>query len=427
MNKLETLAKKYIRKINDKLFVLEAISSNDLESFNDEVILYKDYVVKNNIDLSINDLALVRTISPNNFPTNLVERTLQEQGVKGTFNSPFTDFIESLKYGEFFANVDVGCSRDEIDVEETKLSYPVYRDTKHFSLNGLASDIFYDFGKVKNKFTDRELIIIEPFVDHLDDELISLNPVDTFYNVNNKPFIIGKNGVFIIDSNTYKKLILNLEIRKDLSKVDVFLYSTKNIKLLSNRFNAQTYMVDIILSFLGYTPMHSIDQAKLYSDIYIGKDYWVSDEEYIKKFQDLIEDLNQKLLGKSYYNIPSEIKKNRKAEYADLYGIFHAETKFFEEEVKNNLNTQINTVKRYLDYLEEKLELNPDLSSKLFDLYSDNLRKYNYSSYRARFYPLDLENEIVSFITKVSYKKIIEVTKDFNNIPVDIKDSIKMK
>ncbi len=204
MDKLQILAKKYIRKINDKVYVLEAVNGKDLKSFNDEVILYKDYVVKNNIDLSIKDIALVRTISPSSFPTNLFERTLQEQMMNGTFKSPFSDYLESIKFSKEFENIDIGCKKDQININDTFISYPLYRDTKHFSLNGLVSNVFNEFGGVSGEFTNREIMIIEPFSEHLNDKLVNLNPVDTFYDVKDKPFIIGENGVFIIDYDTYK-------------------------------------------------------------------------------------------------------------------------------------------------------------------------------------------------------------------------------
>ncbi len=420
MSKLEIIAKDYIRKINDNVYVLEAINSNSLESFNNEVIKYKDSIVKSNTNLSINDLALVRSISENVFPTSLLDRSLQEQGAKAIFYSPFSDFMEALKYVKELSDYDIGCSRDEIDIEDTKLSYPLYRNTKHFSLNGLVSDINLEFGKIN--FSNRNMIVIEPFADHLSDELLNLNPVDTFFNVKEKPFKIGNNGVFIIDYDTYKELILNPNIKNDLSKVKVFLYSNNNISLFSSRFTLQTYITDIVLAYLGYIPMHTIEQFKLYSDMCFENGTIYTDKEYIKKFQDLIEESSIKLLGKSYYNVPDEIKKTRGEYHINLPGIFHPETSYYKEENENNLYSRINTVKRYLDYLEKELGLDPVLSDKLFVLYSNRLIEMDYEKEKLRFNPIKLEKEIASFIEKVGYKRFIQVTKDFNNLPVDNKD-----
>ena len=423
MNKLETLANKYIRKINDKLFVLEAINSKDLESFNDEIILYKDYVVKNNISLSVNDLALVRTVNPSNFPIGLIEKTLQEQNTKNTFKSPFTDYLTSIKLSKnFYKDVDFGCKRDNMNIDDTYLSYPLYRDTKHFSLNGLVSNVHNEFGGVVSEFNNREIMFIEPFNEHLNDELVNLNPVDTFYNVKDKPFKIGDKAVFIIDYDTYKKLILNPKIKSDLDKVRVFLYTPKNIDLLRGRFNLQTCFTDIVLAYLGYIPTHSIGQIELFHDMYIDNDYWVTDDEYIKKFQDFIEELNQKLLDKSYYNIPSDIKENRYSELVNIPGLLHCETSYYDDEKRLNLESKIKTVKRYLNYLEERLGLDHLLSYKLYIGYIAILIEFNYSMAGRSFFPRGLEEDIIEFIKRVGYNELVKVTKEFNNIPVDIKD-----
>ena len=105
------------------------------------IITQKRKKVEENVPFSLNDMALVRTMSKDNFPRNLMYYTLQANGKIGKFDNPFSKFLEYIKYLEEFRNIDVGCERSNIDVSKIELQYPLFRNTKHFSLNGLASNV----------------------------------------------------------------------------------------------------------------------------------------------------------------------------------------------------------------------------------------------------------------------------------------------
>ena len=176
-------------------------------------------------------------------------------------------------------------------------------------MNGLASTVVV-LCKATTTFDNKEIIVIEPFKDHLGDNLVNLNPVDTFYDLEDSSFTIGQNADIIMDMDTYKKLISNDGIRDDLSKVRVFLYAPNNNLSSCSGTSYQTIMTDIVLCFLGYIPQHSIDQSELKPEYYFDGTKFIDDTDYLKKFQDYIEKLNITLLHQHYYCISkSQIEK----------------------------------------------------------------------------------------------------------------------
>ena len=418
MSMLQEEASKYIRQVSDNVYVLDAISRDELTEFKHRIIDCKIEVVEKNIKLTANDLALVRTLPV--LPNNLTYDNAQTEGILPKMVGPFEDLIGYIKNSRDFAHVNLGCNRKKINPDDAKLNYLLYRDTKHFSLNGLASDVCYESGVKRFSFTDRSIIMIEPFTDHIDKTLAVLNPVDTFYDLSNDSFKIGNNGVVILSFDTYKKLIRNPQKRKDLSKLKVFLFSPENIKVLSYE-SANTYVTDIILSYLGYIPMNSIDQIKLKSDGYIDEKTGkiLEDDMFVEKFHDLIDDLSNKLLGLPYRHLPDEIINRRSKDTRDLLGIHHCETKYSDDEIEKNLLSKLDTAKKYFDYLEEHLGLNNVLSFRLYEQYVDFIRDCHDSMYRTIFCPPLLEFDMVAFLEKVGYKKFIEATKKFNSLPKD--------
>ena len=78
------------------------------------------------------------------------------------------------------------------DKTDMKLVCPIYRDTVHFSINGLVSNLWYTQG-----FTNRETVIIEPLENHMNEKLINLNPVDTMIDVGKSDEPIKDNAIYI--------------------------------------------------------------------------------------------------------------------------------------------------------------------------------------------------------------------------------------
>ena len=301
-NELQNYSKQFIKELGHRLFEIRKIDSIDVDNLSKYIITQKRKNVEENVPLSISDIALVRTMATDNFPRNLTYHTLQEDGKMGNFDNPFSEFLEFIKYLEQFKNIDVGCEHSDIDVSKLKLQYPLFRNTKLFSLNGLASNVVVLY-KATAKFDDKEIIVIEPFEDHLGDNLVNLNPVDTFYDLADNPFKIGQNAVVIIDTDSYERLISDDNIRDDLSKVSVFLYDSNNNLSSRSSTSYQTIVTDIVLSYLGYIPQHSVDQSELKPEYCFDGTKFIDDTDYLKKFQDYIEKLNITLLNQHYYCI----------------------------------------------------------------------------------------------------------------------------
>ena len=431
-NELQNFSQDFINESETGLYKIRKIDSSDVDELNKLIIIQKRKNVEENDPFSLNDIALVRTMTTDNFPRNLMYHTLQAEGKIGNFDNPFSRFLECIKYLKEFKHINVGCQRSDIDVSKLKIQYPVFRNTKHFSLNGLASNVVV-LCNTTASFDNKEIIVIEPFKDHLGDNLVNLNPVDTFYDLGNNPFIIGQNAAIIMDTDTYKELISDDSIRNDLSKVSIFLYAPNNNLSSCSSISYQTIVTDIVLSYLGYIPQHSVDQCELKPEYCFDGTKFIDDADYLTKFQDYMEKLNNTLLHQHYYCISkSQIEKRRKKDgtIVNLPGTFHCETDFAYEEDKANINSILYCLQKYLSLLVEEYGLNCDLAARIFESYSKNIKEYYGKNFTAEYYDLAIEDEVVSYIKQIGYENLVNATIVFNNNPIkyeDIKKNIAIK
>lgn len=425
-NELQNYSKQFIKKLDNCLFKIRKIDSIDVDNLSKYIINQKRMIVEEITPFSLKDLALVRTMSIENFPRNLMYHTLQSDGKMDNFDNPFSKFLEYIKYLDEFKNIDVGCKRSDIDVSKLKIQYPLFRNTKHFSLNGLASNVVVLFKSIA-KFDNKEIIIIEPFEDHLGDNLVNLNPVDTFYNLEDNSFKICQNAVFIMAINTYKRLIDDNNIKDDLSKVSVFLYDSNNSDLASyGGTSYQTVVTDIVLSYLGYIPQHSVDQCELKPEYCFDGTKFIDDMDYLTKFQDFIEQLNIILMHQHYYCISkSQIEKRRTKDgnIVDLPGTFHCETDFAFEENQANINSILYCLQKYLTLLIEKYSLNSDLATKIFKSYSKNIKENYGECFISEFHDFNIEDEVIGYIKQIGYANLVSATIAFNNNPIKYEDT----
>ena len=425
-NELQNYSKQFIKELGNGLFEINEVNSIDVDNFTKFIITQKRKIIEENVPFSLSNIALVRTMSKENFPRNLMYHTIQSYGKMRNFDNPLSRFLEYIKYLEEFKNIDVGCKHSNIDVSKLKIQYPKFRNTKHFSLNGLASNVIV-LCKPSAKFDNKEIIVIEPFKDHLDDNLVNLNPVDTFYNLEENSFKIGQNAVFIIDTDTYKRLICDDTIRDDLSKVNVFLYVSNNNDLSSySGTTYQTIVTDIVLAYLGYIPQHSVDQCELKPEYCFDGTKFIDDADYLKKFQDYIEKLNITLLNQHYYCISrSQIEKRRTKDgtIMDFPGTLHSETDFAFMEDQANINSILYCLQKYLSLLVEKYELESDLAIRIFESYSKNIKENYGRNFATEYYDLDIENEVIGYIEQIGYEELVNATITFNNNPMKYEDT----
>lgn len=425
---LQSLSKKYISEINRSLYMILPLEANDLEILKKSIIDKKIELVQQGKEVSLDDLALVRIMSPQDFPMNFEYRTLHDEGKYGEFENPFTNILSLIKYGvDEFRYTDVGCNSEEIDITSLRLIYPLFSRTKHFSLNGLVSNTGSIFGAIQ-VLNNKEIIIVEPFKNHVNDNLVNLNPVDTFFDLENAPMKLGEDAVVIMDINTYQKLVNHPKFFKMLSQLRVFLYRPEDVKVSqSDNLNVQTFITDIVLLYLGFIPQHSTNQSYLKSEYYIGQNGIVDDSAYLKLFQDSIDRICRERLGQSYYDIPEEAKKRRKIyndEILDLPGVLHADTKYFLQDSAIDLQNMLKVLEMYLKYLIDDLGLDQTSSDKLLLSFSMYLKNNYGKSFVTHYHDKDLEGEIINFLSKVGYKRLLESTNNFNSM---IKERISNK
>ncbi len=417
---LQSLSKKYITEIKQSIYMISPLKSNDLDLFRKSIIDKKLELVQQSKEITINDLALIRIMSPNDFPLNFEYHTLQDEGKYGEFENPFSNILSLIKYGvDEFKSIDVGCNPEEIDITSLRLIYPLFRRTKHFSLNGLVSNVESLLGPIQI-LNNKEIIIIEPFKNHINDNLVNLNPVDTFFDLEKSPMKLGEDVVAIMDINTYQKMIKNPEIFKILSKIRIFLYISENVKLTqSEKLNIQTFITDIVLLYLGFIPQHSINQSYIESEYYIEQNKIIEDLAYLKLFQDGIDKICRDRLNHSYYDIPEEAKKRRR-KYNDaiinLPGVLHADTDFFDQDSQMCLRNMLNILEMYLLFLIDDLNLDQILSNKLLQSFSIYLKNNYGKSFVTHYCDGRLENDIIYFLSKIGYKGLLESTNNFNTL-----------
>ena len=251
-------------------------------------------------------------------------------------------FCFILGFKEFnmkgYENIDFGGEVEQNSLDKNKIVSYWYRDTKHFSINGLASNI-YNFGGINHIFDKGDFIIIEPLKNRIkDSRLVLINPVDTFFDLHDSEMKIGDDAICIINESLYQRL--DSSTLENIGDRKVFLFHG----------NAST-ATDIVLLSLGVLPQHSVDQTRLEPEYYFVDKKEITDEQYIEDFQRLIEDVSQAYLHQSYLNLPPEIIKCRKEHWKEMIGvpgILHSETPYFMQERKKDEQARI---KAYQDYM----------------------------------------------------------------------------
>lgn len=392
-----------IKKISENLIFINAdiVNQDELKKY---IIDEKVKRINTGFQFNLGDLVIVRSIKESMFPINGYYFPLDKDNCyKGTLN-PFDTFFGFIKYG-YDKNYIKGFSYD-YDTSFTNIYHPVYRDTKHFTINALSSNI-NELLMPSITFNDRPIIIIEPMDEKINNGLlVNLNPIDTFFNLHNTCMEVSKRAVFLINEEKYKELIVKEEFKKIFNNHIIFLFN-----------GTPSIACDIALLYLGILPQHSVGQRELIEESYNNGQEIVSDKKYLKLFRNYIEYLNQVYLNSSYIRLPKDIIASRK-KYERMYpGMLHANTRFREEEVRNTMSYIIATYRDYMIYLA-KLG-NHDFKANLNDMI--NLIEYDvkdkYPTIKLTFFELQQQYERIlkEYLSEVGYNKFINVTKEFND------------
>lgn len=391
-----------INKINDCMFFINAmeVSKDELKKY---IVDEKNKRIAMGFQFTLDDLVLIRSINEEMFPFNGCYFPLNKDNCYKKTLNPFDYFFQSIKFG--YDENYLGRSVLSHESEMIDIYHPVYRDTKHFTINSLSSNISELFMPTIT-FNDRPIIIIEPMKEKIDNGLlVNLNPIDTFFNLHNTYMEVSKNAVFLISEDKFKDMKDNDEYKKMLGKHNIYLFK-----------GDPSVACDVALLNLGILPQHSIGQRELVEEFYREKGFVKSDTEYLELFRCYIEYLNNEYLSSSYFHLSKDIIESRK-KYEHIYpGLLHANTKFSEEETKNTMNYLIKAYADYMRYLSRfgNQEFNDKLYAMISLIEYDVKDKYPFI--RLTFFDLQQQYERVlkDFLSKVKYNKFISITQEFN-------------
>lgn len=409
MRSLEELANNYINKLTDNFYQLSNYANDEI-IIERAIIRAKHTLGSKPIAFSLDDLCLVRITSENNYPRNLKFFALDERNSYRLIENPFYAIIGYFKYDidDLYKKIDIGIPHDKIEYNAYDLASPRYRDTKHFSINSLASNI-YKFGGIKHEFDkEKAMIIIEPLKERItDSRLAILNPVDTFFDLHDDPMEISDSAIFMIQEDFFKELAE--EFKEKLTSHQVFLYSTN-----------PALAVDIVLSFLGLIPQRSFQQSELKSKYFFENDIEINDEEYIKSYKQYMEYLNQHILHTSYLQVPEEyaiVRQKYAPEYVGLPGVLHSETKYAKSEQERTIKRDIQTYREYITYMFKQTSIDLSFLEDYLALVEDDVRSIGNLPFKRTFSKsFDKYEPIIrDMLITLTYPKYCQLTQEFNN------------
>ena len=394
----------YIETIKKNTYKL-TYSREDIKRIKEYIIFLKNSYHN---PLIIDDLYLVRITKEEYLPKNMMYFPLDHRNCLRFIDNPFKYIIgwSEHKIGEY-KNMNLGGKIEEGAFGNNKLATYYYRDTKHFSINGLASNIYHFFGP-KHVFDDGDCIILEPLKNKIEDpRLVILNPVDTFFDLHEKEMKIGEDAVFVIKESVYQKL--DSSTLKKLGDRKVYLFE-----------NESSTATDIVLLSLGILPQHSMEQSRLIPEKYYRGKQEISDEQYLNSFHDLIEKINQTYLHQSYQNLPLEITEERKIYFKEMVGvpgILHSETPYFKEEQEKNEQSEIKTYQEYMFGLIPLIDKVPEETiRKIVSTIEFDVKEKNHLPIVQTFFETyqEYEKELLNIMLELSYPNFQKYTEEFN-------------
>jgi len=223
----ETKTKKIYDKINSRK---KEMSEEDFDVSSFAMVRTTPYFPINR------EMEIVDELSSRTFIPNFLSGALKQKALVERFGENWCDNV--------FGNQDEESRKAKIaEKEEIEQQYetvsPMYRSTKHFTLNGLVSSHMY------GDFSGNPYIFIDPLEEHIDDEnLLSINEADTYFKVSReKPFALSKKAKLMMPLEEYLKIKDEPEKLKEISKYDITLFS-----------GDEKTAVDIKLFEMGYMP-----------------------------------------------------------------------------------------------------------------------------------------------------------------------------
>lgn len=414
---LEQVMNNKFEEVNTNVYKLTIDNNKQLQWVNKflqpAIINEKINFVESGKELTENDLYMVRSMGE--IPNDLTYQSATNRGDYTNISNPFDSVLPFMS-----------------DKTDMKLVCPIYRDTVHFSINGLVSNLWYTQG-----FTNRETVIIEPLENHMNEKLINLNPVDTMIDVGKSDEPIKDNAIYIFSEEVYNSL--PEEQKKKVENGKVYIFDIKDTQSYDS--NTQTpplqIITDLVMCHNNILPQHTINQSILREETYTDEDWTknypntitYSDKDYLKQFTDLIENINQEKFGISYYNVPESVKERREAK-KDNPGIGHYDAKYWDEEIINNNRLQKEVFARYVDFLSDKTNIPQDILDEAkkiqFEYIDKTISLESYGDYISLYPPglyYKYEDRVKEVLTP---EELINLTKEFNQLELSkIKNTTK--
>ena len=396
---MKSIIDKYIIKENG-IYRIEC-NQREYKEIKEKVLLLKNRFNRN---FTIDDFVLVRIVKENFIPKNMEYYPLNSNNAYHLIQNPYSSIIGWIGYKiEEYKDIDIGVNLTKKDIKGNKLVSYYYRDTKHFSINSLASNVSNVF--LETKFDDGDFIIIEPLKNNINNPRLKvLNPVDTFFNLHESSLKINENATILIKEELYNKL--DKDLIKSFYPRKVFTFSCEPI-----------IATDIVLLYLGIIPQNTKFQSMIKSESsYIdGKIY--DDINYINNNKKYIEYLNNKYLDSSYLNIPSDMKAKRNTTEKDLEGTFHSETRYYEDEVNKCAQYEFDTYKEYLKMISKNTnKINNNILNNILNKIKEDIDDKKGTFFLQTFYNLydEFEKVLLDSLLDMGYIKFSSLTQDFN-------------
>lgn len=402
--KIEEFAKKYIQHIKDNLYEIN-FNEKDMKDIKCEIIHQKNQFTE---ELTLDGLLLVRTVKYEYFPSNMIYYPLDYRNCYNYVDNPFKFIIgwAGIK-AKGYQDINLGCEIDGDQFRKNKLITYLYRNTKHFAINGLASNVYRLLGP-DFIFDDGEVVIIEKLKNKINDKrLVNLNPVDTFFDLEGSEMEIDENAVILIKKDKFSSI--SEEMKKNIGNRKIFLFEG----------NSQI-ATDIVIMSMGILPQHSEQQSILKTEYYFEEGKEINDKNYLNNFINLIEQLNQQYLDMSYINIPKDIENFRKEHFREMIGkpgVLHAETKYGEIEKDKNLEYELRTYEEYLNFLSKYSKVLDALSTKkIYETIRRDVVETSRMPISQNFSSTYDEHEelLKKVLIDFGYPKFVNLTKCFN-------------
>ena len=250
---LEQVMNNKFEEVNTNVYKLTIDNNKQLQWVNKflqpAIINEKINFVESGKELTENDLYMVRSMGE--IPNDLTYQSATNRGDYTNISNPFDSVLPFMS-----------------DKTDMKLVCPIYRDTVHFSINGLVSNLWYTQG-----FTNRETVIIEPLENHMNEKLINLNPVDTMIDVGKSDEPIKDNAIYIFSEEVYNSL--PEEQKKKVENGKVYIFDIKDTQSYDS--NTQTpplqIITDLVMCHNNILPQHTINQSILREETYTDEDW----------------------------------------------------------------------------------------------------------------------------------------------------------